>query len=373
MQKVKKINYLDFSKEVRVHKKEYLLAVQEVLESGSYVLSSKVEKFEKEFAKYLGVKHCIGTANGLEAIQISLMAYGIGLGDEVITTPISAVATTLAILAAGAIPVFTDVDERGQMDVNLIEGLITKNTKAILPVDLYGQPCDLIRIKEICRENKLFFIEDACQAHGTTFKDKKLGTYGDVGCFSFYPTKNLGAFGDGGALVTNDEKLAKVYKELRDYGQQTKYVHIRYGLNSRLDELHAALLSVKLKYLDKDNDKRRKIAERYVKNLKNVKGLELILPDNLEDSNYHLFVIKTSKRDALQSFLKSQGIPTLIHYPIAIPDQPMFENKYINLDIQVARKFVKNILSLPCHPFMDVLEVDYICSKIKRFYENESF
>jgi len=367
MQKFKKINYLNFSEEVRIHKKEYLKAAQRVLESGSYILSNEVENFEKEFAKYLGVKYCVGTANGLEAIQIALMAYGIGEGDEVITTPISAVATTLAILAVGATPIFADVDDRGQINVNLIEGLITKNTKAILPVDLYGQPCDLIKIREICKKYKLLFIEDACQAHGSTLKGKKLGTYGDVGCFSFYPTKNLGAFGDGGALVTNNEKLAKIYRELRDYGQQTKYVHIRYGLNSRLDELHAAFLSIKLKYLESDNEKRRKIAKRYIKNLKNVKGLELVLPDNLDDSNFHLFVVKTDKRDALQDFLKSQKIPSLIHYPIVIPDQPMFKSKYKNLDIPVARKFVKEILSLPCYPFMNISEVDYVCNRIKIF------
>jgi len=367
MQKVKKINYLDFPEEVRIHKKEYLKAAQRVLESGSYILSNEVENFEKEFAKYLGVKYCVGTANGLEAIQIALMAYGIGEGDEVITTPISAVATTLAILAVGATPVFADVNGEVQINTNLIESLITKKTKAILPVDLYGQPCDLIKIREICKKYKLLFIEDACQAHGSTLKGKKLGTHGDVACFSFYPTKNLGAFGDGGALVTNNEKLAKIYRELRDYGQQTKYVHIRYGLNSRLDELHAALLSIKLKYLESDNEKRRKIAKRYIEKLKNVNGLELVLPDNINDSNFHLFVIKTDKRGGLQSFLKSQGIPSLIHYPITIPDQPMFKNKYRNLNITVARKLINEVLSIPCHVFMSFEEVDYISFKIEEY------
>jgi dTDP-4-amino-4,6-dideoxygalactose transaminase len=368
MQKIRNINYLNFPEEVRVHKKEYFSAIQRVLESGSYVLSHEVEKFENELANYLGVKYCIGTANGLEAIQITLMAYGIRKGDEVITTPISAVATTLAIIAVGATPIFADVDSGGQIDVNLIEDLITKKTKAILPVDLYGQPCDLIKIKEICKKYKLLFIEDACQAHGSTLKGKKLGTYGDVGCFSFYPTKNLGAFGDGGAIITNDEKLAKIYRELRDYGQEKKYVHSRYGLNSRLDELHAALLSVKLKYLDEGNDKRRKIAERYIKNLKDAKGLELVLPKNLDDSNFHLFVVKTKKRDTLQSFLKSQGIPSLVHYPISIPDQPMFGNRYKNLEISTARKLVSEVLSLPCHPYMNVDEVDYVSNKTIEFF-----
>lgn len=370
MQKVKNIKYLNFSEEVRIHKKEYLVTIERVLESGSYVLSYEVEIFEKELAKYLDVKYCVGTANGLEALQIALMAYGIGRDDEVITTPISAVATTLAILAVGATPVFADVDDNGQINTDQIEKLITKKTKAIIPVDLYGQPCDLKKIKEICNKNRLFFIEDACQAFGSTLDSKKLGTYGDIGCFSFYPTKNLGAFGDGGALVTNDEKLDKVFRELRDYGQQTKYVHVRYGLNSRLDELHAAILSVKLKYLDKDNEKRREIAKRYIKKLNNIKGLELILPSKLTDSNFHLFVIKTKQRDSLQSFLKSQGIPSLIHYPITIPDQPMFGKKYKNNKINIARNLVEEVLSLPCHPYMNDGDVDYILNKIIEFFNN---
>lgn len=368
MQKVKKIKYLDFPKEIKIYKKEYMSAVQRVLESGSYILSSEVEYFEKELAKYLEVKYCVGTANGLEAIQIALMAYGIGRGDEVITTPVSAVATILAIMAVGATPIFADIIKRGQIDSDQIERLITKNTKAVLPVDLYGQPCDLIKIKSICKKHNLFLVEDACQAHGATLNGKKLGTFGDVGCFSFYPTKNLGAFGDGGAIVTNDAGLVQVYKELRDYGQKSKYVHAHYGLNSRLDELQAAILRIKLKHLESDNNRRREIAKRYVKNLKNVKGLELVLPNNLEDSNFHLFVIKTDRRDVLQSFLKSQGIPSLIHYPVTIPDQPMFRGRYKGLKIPVARKFIKEILSLPCYPLLSLGEVDYVSTNIKRFF-----
>ena len=371
MDKIKKISFLDFTQEYKIRKKEYTHAFDRVMTSGVYILSKEVQEFENNLAKYLNVKYCVGVANGLEAIQIALMVKGIGPGDEVITTPISAVATTLAILAVGAEPIFADTNEKGQIDSVQIEKLITKNTKAILPVDLYGQPCDLVKIKEICKKHKLFLIEDACQAIGSTLDGKKLGTYGDVGCFSFYPTKNLGAFGDGGCLVTNNEKLAKTYRELRDYGQQTKYVHIRYGLNSRLDELHAALLSVKLNYLDKDNAKRRIVAKRYIDKLKNIKGLELILPENLDDSNFHLFVIKTKKRDELKKYLADNGIPSLIHYPITIPDQPMFKAKYRNLKIPIARKFVKEILSLPCHPYLDDNEVDYVSGKIVNFFKDK--
>jgi dTDP-4-amino-4,6-dideoxygalactose transaminase len=373
MQKVKKINYLNFPEEVRQRKKEYMSAVERVLTSGIYILNREVEDFEKKLAKYLGVKYCVGTANGLEAIQIALMALNIDRGDEVITTPISAVATTLAIMAVGATPVFVDVNERGQIDTDKLEEHVTKKTKAILPVDLYGQPCDIDKIKAICRKHRLYLIEDACQAHGATLKGKKLGTYGDIGCFSFYPTKNLGAFGDGGALVTNNKKVAEIVRQLRDYGQERKYVHARYGLNSRLDELHAALLSVKLKYLDKDNRTRRKMAKRYISQLKGVKNLEIVLPDNINDSNFHLFVVKTKRRDALQKFLKENGIPSLIHYPLTIPQQPVIKKAEIKTgNLPVSKRFVKEILSLPCHPFMKLSEVDYVTDKIEEFFERLS-
>jgi len=362
------IQFNDFKKDYEARGGEYLNAVQRVMSSGWYILGDEVKNFEDELAKYLGVKHCIGVANGLEAIQIALMSLGVGKKDEVITTPISAIATTLAILAVGATPVFADVDENGQINANLIESLITKNTKAILPVDLYGQPCDLIKIREICKKYNLLFIEDSCQTHGSSLLGKKLGTYGDVGCFSFYPTKNLGAFGDGGAIVIDDDKLVGIFRELRDYGQKTKYVHVRYGLNSRLDELHAALLNVKLKYLDDGNNKRKEVARRYIENLKNVKGLKFVLPEDLNDSNFHLFVVKTDRRDELQSFLKSQGIPSLVHYPITIPDQPMFKGKYDSLEISIARKLVNEVLSLPCHPYMNEKDVDYVSDKIKEFF-----
>lgn len=369
---VKKINYLDFSKEVKLRGRYYLSAVDRVLKSSSYMLAAEVNGFENEFAKYLGVKYCVGVANGMEALQISLLALGVGRGDEVLTTPISAVATTLAILAVGATPIFVDVYGNGQIDVSKIEKLITKNTKAIIPVDLYGQPCDVIGIKNICKKHKLFFVEDACQAHGSSFHNKKLGSYGDVGCFSFYPTKNLGTFGDAGAIVTNDKKLAEKFKQIRDYGQKSKYVHAVYGLNSRLDEIHAAMLRVKLNYLDQDNNIRRKLAKRYIKNISNISGLEVVLPENVDDSNFHLFVIKTKKRDELKEYLHNNGIPTLVHYPLTIPNQPVIKNlklKFIKLP--EADRFVSEILSIPCHQFLTNNEVDYVSDKIKEFFSHK--
>jgi dTDP-4-amino-4,6-dideoxygalactose transaminase len=364
-----KIKYLDFPAEYQSRKKEYFDAFDRVMKSGAYVLSGEVEGFENKFAKYLGVKYCVGVANGLEALQIALMAKNIGNGDEVITTPVSAVATTLSIIAVGAKPVFVDTNEYGQIDANKIEGVINKKTRAILPVDLYGQPCDLPKIKDLCNKCNLFLLEDACQAHGSTLNGKKLGTFGDVGAFSFYPTKNIGAIGDGGALVTNDPNLAEEFREIRDYGQKSKYIHSRYGLNSRLDELQAAFLKIKLKYLDHDNNIKKKIAESYVKNLADLPGLKIVLPEKLSDSNFHLFVIRTKKRDDLKNYLMKNGIPALIHYPLTIPQQPVIKNLKIKTDkFPVSEKFVNEILSLPCHTHLKKPEVDYISSKIKEFF-----
>lgn len=368
MNKIQKVNYLDFSKDIKSRGRLYLKAISNVLSSNTYILSSQVESFEKEFADYLGIKYCVGVANGLEAIQIALIASGVGKGDEVITTPISAMATTLAVIAVGATPIFVDVNNNGQIESLEIEKLITKRTKAVIPVDLYGQPCEWDKIKALCKKYKLRLIEDSCQAHGSSYKGKKLGTLGEVGCFSFYPTKNLGAFGDGGALVTNSNSLAKKFRQIRDYGQKSKYKHSIYGLNSRLDELHAAVLRVKLKFLDKDNNLRRKIARRYVDLLSKVGDVSLVLPENIDYSNFHIFVIRSSKRDQLKDYLYKSGIQSLIHYPITIPDQPVFQGKYRALKIPKSRKFVKEILSLPCYPSMSYTDVGYVSNKIVEFF-----
>jgi len=362
------IKYLDFQKEYKTREREYIGAVRRVFYSGYYVLGEEVGAFEEEFSNFLGVEYCVGVANGLEALQISLMALGVKEGDEVITTPISAVATTLAILAVGAKPQFVDIKENGQLDENLIERAINNKTKVVLTVHLYGQPSEIDKIESVCKKHGLYLIEDAAQAHGSTFKGKKLGSFGDVGCFSFYPTKNLGAIGDGGAIATNNKKVADVCYEIRDYGQSAKYVHSRYGLNSRLDELQAAILREKLRFLDNDNNARREIAKRYMNNLKKIPQVKIVISQKVEDSNFHLFVIKTGKRDKLKEYLFERGIPSLIHFPATIPDQPLFGNKYKTLKIPVARKFVKEILSLPCHPFMKLSEVDFVTDTIDKFF-----
>lgn len=362
------INYLDFKKDYLIRKKEYKNAFDSVMKKGVYVLGDEVRQFEKEFSKFTSSRHCIGVANGLEALQISLMALGVGKGDEVITTPLSAVATTLSILAVGATPVFVDVKENGQIDENLVEKAITKKTKAVIPVHLYGQPLEIEKVKSICKKNKLFLIEDACQAHGTSYNGIPVGSFGDVACYSFYPTKNLGAIGDGGAITTNSNKLAKILYQLRDYGQESKYKHVRYGLNSRLDELQASILRVKLRFLKSDNKKRSSIARKYINSLKDVSGLQIIAPTDINDSNFHLFVIKTKKRNELQNYLKEKGIPSLVHYPISIPDQPLFGGKYEKINLPVVRQFVNEILSLPCYPTMKSNEVDYVSKKVEEFF-----
>lgn len=368
--KKKQLKFIDLVDKAQNSK---LKAVFEaVLSSGNFILGKEVSSFEKEFAKYLGVKYCVGVGNGLEAIQISLMALGLGDGDEVITTPISAVATTLAIMATGATPIFVDTKDDGLLNPDLILKAITKKTTAILPVHLYGNPVDLDKIQTICKKYNLYLIEDAAQAHGSTFHGKKLGTFGKLGCFSFYPTKNLGALGDGGAIVTNDKHLAQICRQIRDYGQKEKNVHLRYGLNSRLDELQAALLRVKLINLDEDNRKRVRLAQRYIKNLSTLKEVEIVRSHPKAQSNFHLFVIRVKKRDSLMKYLENQGIQTLIHYPIIIPDQPFLKKEYGFLSLPIARKFVKTCLSLPCYPTMQLSDVDFVSSKIVDFYTNET-
>lgn len=352
------ITWMNVSTDLRIkaHRAEILSAIKKVVDSGWYILGEEVKHFGKEFADYLGVREVIGVANGLEALQIALMALGIGPGDEVITTPVSAVATTLAIMAVGARPVFVDIDEQGLIDADLIKVAITSKTKAVLPVHLYGNPVDLDKIMKICKKHKLHLIEDACQAHGSESNGKKLGSFGIFSCFSFYPTKNLGALGDGGAIATNDTKLAKICRQIRDYGQESKYVHTRYGLNSRLDEIQAAILRVRLKYLDEENKERQKIADRYHRHIVSVNNA----------GNFHLFVVRSKKRDELKEYLKKNGVETAVHYPLTIPSQKIINRKIC----PKAELFTNEILSLPCRPGITMQQVDFVCKMIKKFYEN---
>jgi dTDP-4-amino-4,6-dideoxygalactose transaminase len=362
------ILFNDLKKKYLYLKNEIDPAIKEVLMSSRYILGTKVEDFERQFAKYLGIKYCIGVGNGLEALQIALMALGIKAGDEVITTAYSMAATALAIKAVGAKPVFVDIDEYYHLDSSKIEKKITSRTKAILPVHLYGQMVDILEIKRIAKKYSLFVIEDAAQAHGAEYKGKKAGTFGDFGCFSFYPTKNLGAFGDGGAIVTNKKELYEKCKMIRNYGQKNRYEHEVYGINSRLDEIQAAILSVELKHLDEFNQKRQDLAKIYFKLLRSVKTIKLPKIRRNAEHIFHAFVIEVERRNELMNFLEQNNVPTIIYYPMPIHKQKCF-SEFNSLSLPVSENISDRILSLPIHPFLPNKDIIYISKKIIKFYE----
>jgi len=361
----------DFKKEYNFFETEINKAITNTLESGWYILGKNVEDFERNFAQYIGTKYCIGVANGLEALQIALMALGIGKGDEVITVSNSAVATVLAITNSGAKPVFVDIDEYYLMDVEKIEEKITPRTKAIIPVQLFGQMANMKRLKQIAKKHNLKIIEDACQAHGALQNGKKSGSIGSLGCFSFYPTKNLGGYGDGGAITTNSKKLYEACKMLRNYGQKNRYYHKTIGMNSRLDELQAAILNEKLRHLDEMIDRRRTIADLYTKLLQGIKEIALPKPGKNNVHAYHLYVIRTKKRNGLQEHLKRKDIQSLIHYPVPIHKQECYR-EYNKISLPKTERFSAEVLSLPIHPFITEEEVEKVCNEIRSFFQSVS-
>ena len=348
-------------------KKEIDAAIQQVLDSSWFILGENVAAFEKEFADYLGAKHAIGVSSGTEAIHLALRACGIQSGDEVITVPNTAVPTVCGITSAGAKPVFVDIDpENYNMDPGQIEDKMTPRTKAILPVHLYGQAADMEPILKIAKKRKLKVIEDACQAHGAEYKGKKAGTLGDAGCFSFYPSKNLGAYGDGGMVVTNDEGIAEKVHMLRNYGQKDRYHHYLKGFNSRLDEIQAAILRVKLRHLDAWNRKRKELAKLYNSLLRD--AVKTPTEKSYAGHIYHLYVIRTGKRDELQKFLKEKEIGTNIHYPIPIHLQEAYQDlEYKRGDFPTAEDCALNILSLPLFPELSEEQVNSVAKAIKAF------
>jgi len=365
------IKFNDFHKQYKSHQKEFDRAIQGVLDSGWYILGNRVAAFEKKFARYIGTRYAVGVANGMEALQIALLALNIGPGDEVITTSHTAAATALAIVAVGAKPVFVDIDEYFHIDAAKIEAKINQRTQAVIPVHLYGQSVNLDKIAAICRKHKLHLIEDCAQAHGAVYQGQKVGSFGVINCFSFYPTKNLGAFGDGGAITTDNKALYEKMTQLRNYGQKNRYEHVRYGLNSRLDEIQAAILSVQLKYLDRNNRIRRKLAAAYARQLRTVP--EIKLPELREDCwpVFHLFVIEAENRNGLAAYLQSRGIATLIHYPIPVHRQACFR-KYGRARLPILENKVKVILSLPIHPFLTEAEIRRVGAAIKSFYKTKA-
>jgi len=364
-----KVPFLDLKAPYVELKDELDAAYRRVMESGWYILGKEVEAFEKEFAAYCGVKYCVGIGNGLEALHLILRGYGIGPGDEVIVPANTYIATWLAVSYAGATPVPVEPDERTyNIDPTRIEEAITKRTRAIMPVHLYGQPADMDPINEIAQEHGLKVIEDAAQAHGARYKGRIAGSLGDASGFSFYPTKNLGAIGDGGAVVTNDGDLADKVRVLRNYGSRVKYQNEVKGFNSRLDELQAAFLRVKLHHLDEWNDRRRKVAAAYLNKLSGIPDLVLPYVPEWADPVWHQFIIRHPQRDTLQAHLKESEIGTLIHYPIPPHlSEAYSEMGYSEGDFRITERIARTVVSLPMGLHLSNDELLFIVERVKAY------
>lgn len=342
-------------------------AVQRVLESGWYVLGEEVDTFEAEFSDYVGTDYGVGTNSGSDALFLALKALGVGSGDEVITVSHTFVSTADAIVRNQATPVFVDIDpDTYTVDVSEIENAITADTEAIVPVHLYGHPVDMDPILEVAEKHDLAVVEDAAQAHGAEYRGQPVGSMGDAACYSFYPVKNLGAYGDGGFVATDDESLATELRKLRDMGTTDKYHHDRVGINSRLDEVQAAALRVKLDYLDEWNEARRRIADQYNDALPS----EVTTPTEKDWAKhvYHLYVVRTEDRDDLASYLESEGITTLIHYPVPVHEQRSYE-EFSDITLPVTEQITDEILSLPISPWHTENEVTEVAMAIQDYYE----
>jgi dTDP-4-amino-4,6-dideoxygalactose transaminase len=345
-------------------------AVARVLESGWFILGQEVEAFEEEFSAYCGLSHGIGVGSGTEALHLALMACGVGPGDEVITVPHTAVATVAAIELTGARPVFVDIDPHSYtIAPDQLESRLTAQTRAVVPVHLYGQAADLDPILEIAQRRGLTVVEDCAQAHGAEYKGRRVGSFGRVACFSFYPTKNLGAYGDGGMVVTDDGALAQKVRLLRQYGWEKRYVSSLRGLNSRLDEIQAAILRVKLRHLDKWSEARRARARLYGELLA---GSGVVTPIEMDYGRhvYHLYVIRCPHRDALKDYLAEHGVSTAIHYPVPIHLQEAYSVLgYRRGDFPVAEACASEILSLPMYPELRADEVREVSDLVRGYKE----
>ena len=359
----------DFKAESAAIKEAELNAVKAALDSGHFILGPHVESFEKNWASKCGVDFGIGVGNGMDAIEIILRALNIGLGDEVITTPMTAFATVLAILRAGATPVLADINPgTGLMDIESVRRCIGKKTKAILLVHLYGQIKEMDEWVLLANLHNLILIEDCAQSHLAKYKGRTAGSFGVAGAYSFYPTKNLGCIGDGGMIVTNSHSISESAKMLRNYGQSVRYEHPIVGLNSRLDEIQAAILNVRLTILDEYTSQRKAIAKAYIDNISNQCIEMLEPPENVESHVYHLFVIKTKKRDRLQEHLIARGVQSLIHYPIPIHKQDAIPSvKRDPRGLIESEEFAKSCISLPCHPNLQEADVEAVIAAVNDF------
>jgi dTDP-4-amino-4,6-dideoxygalactose transaminase len=342
-------------------------AIVRVVRSGWYILGPEVEAFEREFAEYCGAKHAIGLANGLDALHMALLALDIGAGDEVIVPSNTFIATWLAVSQAGATPVPVEpVPGTGNLDPSRIEAAIGPMTRAIMPVHLYGQPADLDPILEIGRRHNVPIVEDAAQAHGARYKGKRIGAHSDVVSWSFYPGKNLGAMGDGGAITTDRDDVAARVRSLRNYGSNKKYFHAVKGFNSRLDPIQAAVLRVKLRHLDTWNARREALAAQYVERLAGA-DVDLPLVPEWAKPSWHLFVIRHTQRDALQLALEDAGVHTLIHYPVPTHLQPAYANSMPDASFPIAELLSREVLSLPISPHHNAAQIDCVCDAVLRW------
>ncbi len=364
-----KIPYLDLQAQYQSIKDEIGEAIQRVLDNSAYILGPAVKEFEEAFARYSSTRYCAGVNSGTSALEMALRALPIGPGDEVITAANTFVATVAAVAHSGAKPVLVDVDPRTRnMDPQLVQMAMTTRTRVILPVHLYGRPADMDPILRVAERHNAVVLEDAAQAHGAIYKGKRIGSIGKMAAFSFYPGKNLGAYGEGGAVTTSDEALDKRVRMLRDHGSEKKYYHDMLGYNARMEGIQGAVLGVKLKYLDQWNEARRRVAAWYDELLKDV---PVTTPSKDPDiaEVYHLYVIETDRRDALQAYLGKQGVPTLIHYPVPVHLQQGFDFLgYRKGEFPVTEKLAGEILSLPIFPEMTREQAEYVADKIKAFF-----
>ncbi len=359
---------VDLKKQYQLISAETNAAVLEILASGRYIGGPMVADFESKFGEYIGVSHCIACNSGTDALYLSLRALNIGAGDEVITTPFTFIATSEVITRVGAKPVFVDIDlDTFNLDIQQLEKAITKKTKAIIPVHLFGQPLDMTALDKIAAQYNLYIIEDCAQATGAQWHQQKVGSIGHVGCFSFFPTKNLGACGDGGAITTNDEKIADSVKMLREHGCVVRYRHDATGLNSRLDSIQAAILNIKLRYLDDWNQKREKVAQNYQKLLQYVPGIKL--PQAISGGKHvwnQYTILLENNRDLVKDKLQEQEITTMIYYPISLHLQPVYADLgYEKGQLPISEKVCEQVLSLPMFPDITYEEQEQVAYALK--------
>lgn len=376
MDKAKTIPLVDLRKQYTSIKQEVDEKISGVLKSTAFILGSEVKEFEKGFAAFCSAEHAVGVSSGTAALALALLALDIGKGHEVITVANTFIATAGAISHVGARPVLVDVDpESYNIDASLVEGAITERTKAIIPVHLYGQPSEMDAVLQLAKRHNLKVIEDACQAHGAEYRGRRVGSFGDISAFSFYPGKNLGAYGDGGAVVTDKGELAERIRLLRDHGSPKKYYHEIIGYNSRLDEIQAAVLGVKLRYLNEWNETRRRNARLYSEYLKDLVNKGSVTTPKEKDwakHVYHLYVIQVEEgvRDNLITYLNSRGIGAQIHYPIPIHLQKAYKHLgYKEGSFPVAERLAKRIISLPMFPELKQQEIEYIAQEIGAFFK----